>query len=81
VSLFIDTETAEMIGSLVREARDLRDQLRQRQLDLSNAATELQHTSERHDEVHAKLKSILALAGRQRMPSARPRASKGKARK
>lgn len=81
MSLYIDPEAAEMIGSLVREERELRSQVRQRQIDLSNAASELQQTSERHDEVNAKLKSILALAGRQRMPSARPRAAKGKARK
>jgi hypothetical protein len=81
VSLYVDTNTTEMIGDLVREERELRGLVRQRRLDLANAASELEQTVERFDEVSAKLKSILALAGRQRMPNARPRTDKGKARK
>lgn len=85
---YLDTGASELITDLVREERELRCLVTQKRLDfekklheLREAEAEMDEAKESHAQASAKLKSLLALAGRQRMPSARPRADKGKARK
>jgi dihydrodipicolinate synthase/N-acetylneuraminate lyase len=64
----------EIIADLVRKEREAKSAIQERIIELARAR-------EHHAVVREQLEAVMALAGRQRMPSARPRTDKGKARK